>query len=89
MASEFDHVHSVQRALEVGALHRIIPPANLRPYLIDAVERGMAREEESSKREVQGAGEPIPTMVSVAPSGDADATAGSAWSIAAAGSRRA
>jgi len=46
MASEFDRVHSVQRALDVGALHCIIPPAKLRPYLIDAVERGIAREEE-------------------------------------------
>src|SRR5437868_5159793 len=48
MASEFDRVHSVQRALEVGALNCIIPPARLRPYLIDAVERGIAREENSS-----------------------------------------
>ena len=47
IASEFDHVHSVQRALDVGALNYIIPPANLRPYLIHAVERGIAREEES------------------------------------------
>jgi acetyl-CoA carboxylase carboxyltransferase component len=47
MASEFDHVHSVQRALQVGALNHIIPPANLRPYLIHAVERGIAREQES------------------------------------------
>ena len=43
MAAEFDRVHSVQRALEVGALNYIIPPANLRPYLIHAVERGIAR----------------------------------------------
>ena len=47
MASEFDRVHTVQRALDVGALNCIIPPANLRPYLIHAVERGIAREEES------------------------------------------
>jgi acetyl/propionyl-CoA carboxylase alpha subunit/acetyl-CoA carboxylase carboxyltransferase component len=47
MASEFDHVHSVQRALDVGALNYIIPPANLRPYLIHAVERGIARVEET------------------------------------------
>jgi len=47
MAAEFDRVHSVQRALEVGALNCIIPPANLRPYLIHAVERGIAREEQS------------------------------------------
>jgi acetyl/propionyl-CoA carboxylase alpha subunit/acetyl-CoA carboxylase carboxyltransferase component len=55
MASEFDRVHSVQRALNVGALHHIIPPANLRAYLIDAVERGIARSEqsESGKRDTE------------------------------------
>jgi acetyl/propionyl-CoA carboxylase alpha subunit/acetyl-CoA carboxylase carboxyltransferase component len=56
MASEFDHVHSVQRALDVGALHRIIPPATLRPYLIDAVERGIAKVESelpSKKQELE------------------------------------
>ena len=46
MAAEFDRVHSVQRALAVGALDRILPPADLRPYLIDAVRRGNARAEE-------------------------------------------
>ncbi|HET7439816.1 MAG TPA: carboxyl transferase domain-containing protein, partial [Terriglobales bacterium] len=45
MAGEFDRVHSVQRALQVGALHHIIPPATLRPYLIRAIERGMAQEQ--------------------------------------------
>jgi len=50
MAAEFDRVHSVQRALAVGALNYIIPPANLRPYLIDAVERGMGREEEAKSQ---------------------------------------
>jgi acetyl-CoA carboxylase carboxyltransferase component len=45
MASEFDHVHSVERALKVGALDRIIPPADLRPYLIDAVLRGIVKTE--------------------------------------------
>ena len=43
VASEFDRIHSVHRALEVGALHTIIPPSNLRPYLIDAIERGIER----------------------------------------------
>jgi acetyl-CoA carboxylase carboxyltransferase component len=46
MAQEFDRVHSVHRALEVGALHKILPPATLRPYLIDAVERGIQRTEQ-------------------------------------------
>jgi acetyl/propionyl-CoA carboxylase alpha subunit/acetyl-CoA carboxylase carboxyltransferase component len=50
MATEFDHVHSVQRALAVGALNCIISPARLRPFLIDAVERGMAKEREKSAR---------------------------------------
>lgn len=50
MASEFDRIHSVHRALSVGALHCIIPPANLRPYLIGAVERGM-RVEHAAKRD--------------------------------------
>jgi len=48
MAAEFDRVHSVQRALAMGALSYIIPPANLRPYLIQAVERGIGKEEESA-----------------------------------------
>jgi acetyl-CoA carboxylase carboxyltransferase component len=47
MAAEFDRIHCVQRALDVGALNYIIPPANLRPYLIHAVERGIERVEES------------------------------------------
>lgn len=53
MASEFDRVHSVQRALKVGAVHRIIPPATLRPYLIDAVERGIAKIESESRSKPQ------------------------------------
>jgi len=43
VADEFDRVHNVQRALRVGALHYILPPADLRPYLIHAVERGMEK----------------------------------------------
>jgi len=43
VAEEFDRVHSVQRARQVGSVDRIIPAAALRPYLVDAVERGMRR----------------------------------------------
>ncbi len=50
MAAEFDRVHSVFRALSVGALHHIIPPKNLRSYLIDAVERGIRREEQALQK---------------------------------------
>ncbi len=42
-AAEFDAVHSIERAVEVGSVERIIPPSQLRPYLIDAIERGMRR----------------------------------------------
>jgi acetyl/propionyl-CoA carboxylase alpha subunit/acetyl-CoA carboxylase carboxyltransferase component len=41
VAEEFDAVHSVHRALAVGSLDRIIPPSTLRPYLVDAIERGI------------------------------------------------
>jgi acetyl/propionyl-CoA carboxylase alpha subunit/acetyl-CoA carboxylase carboxyltransferase component len=43
VGEDFDRVHTVQRALKVGSLDRIISPAALRPHLIDAVERGIAR----------------------------------------------
>jgi len=44
VAEEFDHIHSVQRAQKVGSVHHILPPERLRPYLIEAVERGMEKE---------------------------------------------
>ncbi|HEX9288374.1 MAG TPA: carboxyl transferase domain-containing protein, partial [Anaeromyxobacteraceae bacterium] len=43
VGEEFDRIHSVERALKVGSLDRILAPAELRKYLIEAVERGMAR----------------------------------------------
>ena len=43
VADEFDAVHTIQRALTVGSVDRIIPAADLRPYVVDALERGMAR----------------------------------------------
>jgi acetyl-CoA carboxylase carboxyltransferase component len=43
VAVEFDRIHTVERALEVGSVDRIIAPQDLRPYLVDAVERGIAR----------------------------------------------
>jgi acetyl-CoA carboxylase carboxyltransferase component len=47
MAEEFDRVHDVHRALRVGALRHIIPPANLRPHLIHAIERALGGESDS------------------------------------------
>ena len=43
VASEFDHIHSVQRAQRVGSIDHVIAPAALRPYLIEALERGIER----------------------------------------------
>jgi hypothetical protein len=43
LAAEFDATHSVQRAVSVGSVDRVIAVAQLRPYLIDAVERGVQR----------------------------------------------
>jgi acetyl-CoA carboxylase carboxyltransferase component len=42
-AAEFDRIHSIERAVQVGSVERIIRASALRPYLIDAVERGMRR----------------------------------------------
>jgi acetyl-CoA carboxylase carboxyltransferase component len=43
VADEFDARHTIQRALSVGSVDRIIPAAGLRPYVVDALERGIAR----------------------------------------------
>jgi acetyl-CoA carboxylase carboxyltransferase component len=44
VAEEFDRIHSIYRARDVGSLHHVIPPERLRPYLIEALERGMKKE---------------------------------------------
>jgi len=46
LAGEFDAIHSVARAVEVGSVDRVIPAAALRADLIDTVERGIRRAEE-------------------------------------------
>jgi acetyl-CoA carboxylase carboxyltransferase component len=42
VADEFDRVHSVERALRMGAIDAIIPAARMRPWIIEALERGLA-----------------------------------------------
>ncbi|MBK9178938.1 MAG: fused acetyl/propionyl-CoA carboxylase subunit alpha/methylmalonyl-CoA decarboxylase subunit alpha [Acidimicrobiales bacterium] len=44
VADEYDHIHDINRALRMGSVDRIIAGAAIRPYLIDALERGMAAE---------------------------------------------
>jgi hypothetical protein len=41
VAAEFDRVHSIQRAVQVGSVDAIITAAELRPRVIDALERGL------------------------------------------------
>ena len=40
MAAEFDRIHSIQRAVEVGSVDEIISVAQLRPRIIDAISGG-------------------------------------------------
>ena len=53
LAAEFDATHSVERAVKMGSVSGIVAPERMRPFLIDAVERGMHRHEEAS---VDGSG---------------------------------
>ena len=43
VAAEFDAVHSVERARDVGSVDAIVPAGRLRPELVAAVERGLDR----------------------------------------------
>lgn len=43
VACEFDAIHTVERALRVGSVDRVIRARDLRPYVVDALEHGMAR----------------------------------------------
>ena len=38
VAAEFDGVHSIHRAVEVGAVDRVIKPAQLRPAIVETIE---------------------------------------------------
>ncbi|WP_206510171.1 biotin carboxylase N-terminal domain-containing protein [Rhodococcus sp. KRD197] len=42
-ASEFETIHNIQRAQQVGSVHHIVPAAELRPQIIAAIERGITR----------------------------------------------
>ena len=44
VATEFDLIHSVERAREMGSISAIVPADRLRGYIIDAIGRGVARE---------------------------------------------
>ncbi len=42
-ADEFDSIHTIERARQMGSVDHIIPADRLRPYVIDALERWMAK----------------------------------------------
>ncbi len=52
VAEEFDKIHSVERAQEVGSIHKIVPTDGLREYLVEAVQRGMRRTTELTKADL-------------------------------------
>jgi acetyl-CoA carboxylase carboxyltransferase component len=41
VAAEFDNVHSIERAVKVGSVDAVISARELRPRLVEAVERGL------------------------------------------------
>ena len=43
VAAEFDRTHSIQRAVDVGSVDAIISAAEMRPRIIEAIERSMSR----------------------------------------------
>jgi acetyl-CoA carboxylase carboxyltransferase component len=43
VAAEFESIHTIERALSTGSVHAIISPDQIRPYLVAALERGVAR----------------------------------------------
>jgi acetyl-CoA carboxylase carboxyltransferase component len=43
LAAEFDSIHSVERALEVGSLEAIVEPEDMRRYLIGELRRAVVR----------------------------------------------
>ncbi len=57
-ADRFDEVHSVERAVRVGSVNSIIAPSSLRPFLIDAVERGIRKFEDPARAAAATNGHP-------------------------------
>ena len=41
VAAEFDGIHNIDRAVQVGSVDAVISARDLRPALVEAVERGL------------------------------------------------
>jgi acetyl/propionyl-CoA carboxylase alpha subunit/acetyl-CoA carboxylase carboxyltransferase component len=50
VAAEFDGIHSIERAVRVGSVDAVISARELRPRLVEAVERGLARPDSQEVR---------------------------------------
>jgi acetyl/propionyl-CoA carboxylase alpha subunit/acetyl-CoA carboxylase carboxyltransferase component len=59
LAAEFDSIHSVERALEMGSISRIIEPATLRPFLVDAVDAAIRRSLERAGDDLGALADPL------------------------------
>ena len=42
VAAEFDGIHDIHRAVEVGSVDAVIPASRLRPEIIGAIEKHLA-----------------------------------------------
>lgn len=63
IAADYDAIHSIERAKEVGSIEAIIPPRKLRPILISGLRQSAApstREGRSLQQEVPGQTSPDP-----------------------------
>ncbi len=60
VAAEFDGIHSIDRAVKVGSVDAVINARELRPRLVEAVERGLShRHDEDMPRRISNAKSPI------------------------------
>jgi acetyl/propionyl-CoA carboxylase alpha subunit/acetyl-CoA carboxylase carboxyltransferase component len=51
LATRFDAAHDVERAVRVGSVRSIVDPAALRPFLVEAIERGIRRADAAGNAE--------------------------------------
>jgi acetyl-CoA carboxylase carboxyltransferase component len=63
VAAEFDRIHSIQRAVEVGSVDAVIPAAGMRPRIIEAIETARPGRARNSFAQLVGAPDPLSAPV--------------------------
>jgi acetyl-CoA carboxylase carboxyltransferase component len=58
IANEFDNIHSVERATRIGSIDYVIPAFTIRPYIIEALGRGIERERRRIANQEKAARQP-------------------------------